>query len=148
VRTGERLPFVNPDAEGFIVGEPRDSRDLYAAYLEGVGFVERWCLELLEKLDAEVGDTVYTTGGGAKSSEWMQVRASIMNRRIVRPVSPECAVGTAAVAASRTLFPDLETAVQAMVKPGEAVEPDQTAIGIYNDHYQAFREACARRGYK
>jgi len=147
VRTGERLPFVNPDAEGFIIGEPRDSRDLYTAHLEGVGFVERWCLELFEELGAEVGDTVYTTGGGAKSPEWMQVRASILNRRVVRPLSTECAMGAAAVAASNTLFSDLESAVRSMVKPGESLEPDQTKVGAYTERYRAFRDACARRGY-
>lgn len=147
VSKGERLPFVNPDAEGFMIGEPRDSRDLYTAYLEGVGYVERWCLELLAELGAEVGDTVYTTGGGAKSIEWMQVRANILNRRVVRPRYAECAVGTAAVAASRTLFSDLETAVQAMVKPGESVEPEPDKADILDGRYRIFRDACARRGY-
>jgi xylulokinase len=148
VRTGERLPFVNPNAEGFIMGEPRDSRDLYTAYLEGVGYVERWCLDLLSELGAEVGDTVYTTGGGAKSPEWMQVRSSILNRRVVRPQITECAVGTAAVAASKVLFTDLTSAVQAMVKPGEMVEPDPFKVDVYEERYRAFREACARRGYE
>lgn len=147
VRTGERLPFVDPHAEGFIIGEPRDSRDLYAAYLEGVGYVERWCLELLEGLGAEVGDTVYTTGGGAKSLEWMQVRANILNRRVSRPQSAECAMGTAAVAASKTLFADLESAVKSMVKTGESVEPNPAQVDIYTERYHSFREACARRGY-
>ena len=148
VRTGERLPFVDPDAEGFIIGEPRDSRELYVAHLEGVGFVERWCLELLEGLGAEVGDTIYTTGGGAKSAEWMQVRANILNRRVVRPQSTECAMGTAAVAASNTLFSDLESAVQAIIRPGESVEPEREKANLYADRYQAFRDACARRGYE
>ena len=147
VRTGERLPFVDPHAEGFIIGEPRDSRDLYAAYLEGVGYVERWCLELLEGLGAEVGDTVYTTGGGAKSLEWMQVRANILNRCVSRPQSAECAMGTAAVAASKTLFTDLETAVKSMVKTGESVEPNPAQVDIYTERYHSFREACAHRGY-
>ncbi len=148
VRTGERFPFVDPNAEGFIVGQPRDSRDLYAAYLEGVGFVERWCLEVMESLGAKVGDTVYTTGGGAKSFEWMQVRASILNRRIVRPENPECAMGTAAVAASRTLYSDLESAVREMIKPGESADPEPDKLDIYNDHYRLFREDCAARGYR
>ena len=148
VRTGERLPFVNPKAEGFVIGEPRHEYDLYAAYLEGVGYVERWCLELMEELGAEVGDTVYTTGGGAKSEEWMQVRANILNRRVTRPASAECAMGTAAVAASQTLFPDLASAVKSMIRPGPSVSPDPSLVPTYEDHYQAFREACAARGYQ
>jgi xylulokinase len=147
VRKGERFPFVNPMAEGFVIGEPRDSRELYTAYLEGVGYVERWCIELLAELGAEVGDTIYTTGGAAKSIEWMQVRSNILNRRVVRPLTTECAMGTAVVAASKTLFPDLESAVKAMIKPGEAVEPEPQKAEIYDYHYRGFRDACARRGY-
>jgi sugar (pentulose or hexulose) kinase len=156
VRTGERLPFVNPKAEGFVIGEPRHEYDLYAGYLEGVGYVERWCLELMEELGAEVGDTIYTTGGGAKSEEWMQVRADILNRRVTRPASAECAMGTAAVAASNTLFaplspsngPDLSSAVKSMIKPGPSVDPDPALVPIYEERYQAFRSACADRGYQ
>ncbi len=148
VRRGERFPFVNPNAEGFIVGQPRDSRDLYAAYLEGVGYVERWCLEIMADLGAEVGDTVFTSGGGSKSLEWMQVRANIMNRRVVRPENPECALGTAAVAASRTLYSDLESAVREMIRPGESAEPEPAKVKIFADHYRIFREDCAAHGYK
>ncbi|MHB0998302.1 MAG: FGGY-family carbohydrate kinase [Armatimonadota bacterium] len=147
-RKGERLPFVKPDAEGFVIGEPQDTAELYTAYLEGVGFVERWCLELLHDLGAEVGDTVYTTGGGAKSFEWMQIRANILNKRVVRPASTECAIGTAAVAASGSIYPDLETAVRAMVKPGKSAEPDASKVGIYEERYRIFRKACADRGYE
>jgi D-ribulokinase len=148
VRTGERFPFVNPNAEGFIIGEPRDSRDLYAAYLEGVAYVERWCYELLGGLGAQIGDTIHTTGGGAKSPEWMQVRANVLNRRVIRPKYADCVLGTAAVAASKTLFSDLETAVKAVVKPGDAMEPAPDRVDAYDQRYRAFRDTCARRGYK
>lgn len=147
VSVGERLPFVDPYAEGFIIGEPRDSRELYAAYLEGVGYVERWCYEVVGELGAEIGDTVYTTGGGAKSPEWMQVRADILNRRVARPASTECAMGTAMVAASRTVYADLESAVSAMVTAAEAVDPDPSRTDLYEQRYRAFREACALKGY-
>lgn len=147
IRVGERLPFVHPKAKGFIFGEPRDSLDLYTGYLEGVGYVERWCLELMDEFGAQVGDTVYATGGGAKSLEWMQVRANIMDRRVVRPLHSECAMGAAALAASSTLFSDLETAVKAIVKPGDSVEPEPSKVGAYDERYQSFRNACHRRGY-
>jgi ribulose kinase len=77
----------------------------------------------------------------------MQVRADILGKRVIRPESTECVMGTAAVAASKTLFPDLGSAVQGMVKPGDTIEPDSSKVDIYSDHYHAFREACARRGY-
>ncbi|MHB1457087.1 MAG: FGGY-family carbohydrate kinase, partial [Armatimonadota bacterium] len=147
-RIGERLPFINPSVEGFAIGSPRDNGELYAAYLQGVGFVERWCYELMQELGAEVGDTIYTTGGGAKSSAWMQVRADIMGRCVVRPESPECAIGTAAVAASSSIYKDLEEAVSAMIKTGEFAEPNRELSAKYDELYYAFRQACTEHGYE
>lgn len=77
----------------------------------------------------------------------MQVRANILNRNVVRPRLTECAVGAAVVAASKTLFENLEWAASAMVKPGEAVEPDPKKVELYDINYRVFREACAGRGY-
>jgi len=147
-RIGERLPFINPSVEGFVIGNSRGNNELYAAYIQGVGFVERWCYELMLDLGAEVGDTIYTTGGGAKSSAWMQVRADIMGRRVVRPESPECAMGTVAVAASGSIYSNLEEAVSAMIKTGESIEPNKELSARYDNLYHAFRQACAERGYE
>jgi xylulokinase len=147
IRKGERFPFSDPNAEGFIVGEPRDSRDLFTAYLEGIAFVERWSFEVLQSLGAFVGDSVYTTGGGAKSTEWMQIRATVLNRRVIRPQWFECAIGTAAVAASSTIFSGLDEAVRGMVKTGESVDPDPSKSAAYEHKYVAFRDACTARGY-
>lgn len=147
VRRGERLPFLNPNAEGFIVGEPRDSRDLYAAYLEGIGFVERWSFEVLESLGAKVGGSIYTTGGGARSTEWMQVRANILQKQVIRPRWCECAIGAAVVAASSTIFSGFQEASREMVRVGEAVDPDPSKIGAYDRKYREFRSVCSARGY-
>ncbi|MFW5856808.1 MAG: FGGY-family carbohydrate kinase [Planctomycetota bacterium] len=43
VRPGERFPFVDPGADGFFEPEPDSETELYAAILQGVAFVERWC---------------------------------------------------------------------------------------------------------
>ncbi|MCL5103879.1 MAG: FGGY family carbohydrate kinase, partial [Armatimonadetes bacterium] len=65
MRPGERFPFVHAGARGFIQGFPTSQEQLYASLLEGVGYVERWSLELFEQLGAPIVNTVYTTGGGA-----------------------------------------------------------------------------------
>lgn len=148
MRRGERFPFINPEAEGFVVGEAIDEYDLYTAYLQGVGFVERWCYELLKELGAEMGSTIRTTGGGAKSKQWIQIRANILNKRILRPQSTECAVGTAVVAASGSIYSNLEDAASAMVKISDCVEPNQSSISRYDDLYNRFRNECAARGYE
>lgn len=146
VRLGERLPFIDPHARGFVAGVHHGRRQLYAGYLEGVAFVERWCCELMGELGAVVGDTIYATGGGARSLEWMRIRASVLNKRLVRPAVAESAMGAAMVAASRTVFSSLSEASRAMVKYDARIDPDNRLVEAYDEHYLAFREECASRG--
>lgn len=146
VRHGERLPFINPRAEGFVCGESDGRARLYAGYLEGVAFVERWCYELMEELGAPVGDTVYATGGGAKSLEWMRIRASVLNRMLIRPAVTESAMGTAVVAASRTIYRSLMEASRKMVRRDLEVGPEPALVEAYDESYRAFRDECEARG--
>ena len=55
VSRGERFPFLAPDAEGFLLGEPADEIDLYAALLQGVAFIERLCFDYLDVLGVPIG---------------------------------------------------------------------------------------------
>ncbi len=147
VQTGERFPFVNPEAEGFLIGKPRDKYELYAAYLEGVGLVERWGYELMEELGAPVGEKIYTAGGGSRSREWLQVRANILNKTLVRPEVVESAFGAAVVAASGTVYNDLREAARRMVRVDLEVDPQPENIKPYTAKYRKFREACRAIGY-
>jgi xylulokinase len=146
VRKGERFPFVDTSAQGFVAGENIPNNILYTAYLEGVAFVERWCYELVESLGAPVGNVIYTTGGGAKSPEWMQIRADVMQRELVRPLVTESAMGAAIVAASRTYFSNCSEALTAMVKMDLRVSPRPGNKEAYESAYAAFRNECKLRG--
>jgi sugar (pentulose or hexulose) kinase len=146
VAKGERLPFANPGAEGFIIGQPRDSRELFTAYLEGAAYMERWCLEVFGELGAKIGDTVFSTGA-VQNAEWMQVRASVLNRRVVCPRHEGRAFGAAVLAASGTFYSDIETSARALSLPAETAEPDPMLVDSYLNRYGRLREACARRGY-
>lgn len=147
VRRGERLPFVDGQAEGFVVGEPASQEELYAAHLEGVAFVERWIFELCESLGLAVGSPLYAAGGGARSEPWLRLRASVLRRTLVRPQVPEAAFGAAILAASRTYFEGLTAAVRALVRADLQVEPDPRLSRAFEARYERFREECTRRGY-
>ncbi|NOX96711.1 MAG: hypothetical protein GXO98_01330 [Nitrospirae bacterium] len=148
VRTGERFPFVNPEAEGFLIGRPKDKYELYAACLEGVGMVERWAYELMEKLGAPVGEKIYTSGEGSKSREWLQVRANILNKTLVRPKIVEAAFGAAIVASSQTVYNGLSESARKMVKVDLEVEPQPEKLKSYAVKYRKFRDACRAIGYE
>lgn len=145
VRTGERMPFVDSDAEGFMLGDAESKTTLFAAYLEGVAFVERWILETAADLGADTSGCVFTTGGGAKSELWMKIRSGVLKRRVCRPEAAECAVGAAVVAASRTLYRNLTESGRNMVKIELSVETDDALAGRYEDLYARFRSECRVR---
>src|SRR5215204_1523105 len=98
VGKGERFPFADPEARSFWVGEPEDETDRFRAVLEGVAFLERLCFVHLESLGASVSGPVSSTGGGAKSRLWSQLRADVLRIPVVVPRSSEGSVGMAILA--------------------------------------------------
>jgi xylulokinase len=147
VGKGERFPFMNPQAERFLVGTPGSREELFAAYLEGVACLERLAYETLEELGARVGDAVYSAGGGSRSGAWLQIRADMLNRAIRRPAEAGAAMGAAIVAASMERFSNLTEAARAMVRIEREVQPRPDRTSAYADKYGQFRNECAARGY-
>ncbi|MET9819439.1 FGGY family carbohydrate kinase [Streptomyces sp. NPDC006355] len=99
VSPGERFPFRAPDATPFLLGDPADDADRWAALLQGVGFAERLCLDYLHHLGAPLDGPLTFTGGGARSPYWNQLRADILGRPARVPEQTEPALGMAALAA-------------------------------------------------
>lgn len=146
-RRGERFPFVAPDAEGFVLGAAADEADSYRACLEGVALTERLCYDVLAGLGAPVGDRIYITGGGSRSSVWNQIRADALGRQLARPAQPESAFGAALLAAAGTLHADVAAAARAMVRVEYEIAPDAGSQAHYDEQYGRFVEACRARGY-
>ena len=145
VRRGERFPFVAPDAEGFTLGNVRSNAELYAAQLEGVAYVEKMAYDTLEELGACIGGAIYTAGGGSKSRIWLQVRANVLCKTVLRPLVPEAAMGAAILAASSDLGLPLGEAAGRMVRVDLVVHPDEEASPGYEERYERFRFEVIRR---
>jgi len=147
VQTGERFPFVRPKANGFVDGDAQSEAELYAAYLEGVAFTERLAYDVVQELGAEVGERIYTTGGGARSPEWLQIRADILGRELARAANASAAMGCAILAASKTLFSDVGEAAAAMTTVDYVVEPRKAIRSRYEDAYGHYLAALRQRAY-
>ena len=141
------MPFVDPDAEGFVAGTPRDRGDLMLALMEGEALIERACFELVERLGATVGPVVYATGGAVRSERWLQIRASVLGRTLAVPREASSAMGAALLAAAAALFGSLEEATDALVHIDRRVEPDAKAGAFYDGRYRQFVEAMREKGY-
>ncbi|MFX0102194.1 MAG: FGGY-family carbohydrate kinase [Candidatus Hodarchaeota archaeon] len=124
-RKGERFPFNNPDARSFLVGRVKKPIEKYAALLEGVAHVERACYQVLESSGAKItGKSIFTIGGGAKSLPWLQIRADVMQKKIVRPKIIEAAYGCVLVCISQMEHNGhLNKAIECCVTPDVSLSP-------------------------
>ena len=147
VRTGERLPFVSSNAEGFVCGSPTSQNELYAGYLEGIALVERWCFDEASALGTLVGEVIAATGGGSRSDVWMQIRANVLQRSLRRPKVAEAAMGGAILAANVGFGFGIAEAVVRMVQVGAEVVPDASLADIYGEKLLQLQQECKNRGY-
>ena len=141
---GERYPFVDPNAEEFIVGDASDENVMYTALMEGVGYVERLGYELNISSGCTVSDVIYTSGGACKSDEWLRIRASILNRSLKVPAVVDAAMGMVLVAASAN-FGDLPTAAKNLLTFVKVVDPVKEKVSQYDEYYHQFEEICRRK---
>jgi len=145
VSRGERFPFVAPDAEGFVVGEPTDEITLFAALLQGVAFIERLCFDYLDMLGAPVRGDLNLTGGAARNRYWCQLRADILGRSVRLPENAEAALGMAVLAAA--LGRRVSDVAKQMVRVREVIDPRPDRIARFHEPYLRLVEELARRGW-
>jgi sugar (pentulose or hexulose) kinase len=145
VSQGERFPFTAPDAQGFVIGEPADEVDLYAALLQGVGFIERLCFDYLDLLGAPAGGDLCFTGGAARSRYWCQLRADILGRSVRLTENAEPALGMAVLAAS--VGRRVSDVAKEMVHIREVIDPRLDRLARFREPYIWLVREFARRGW-
>lgn len=148
VSPGERFPFRSPAATALLLGDPVSDADLWAALLQGVGFVERLCLDYLHLLGAPLDGPLTFTGGAARSAYWNQLRADILGRPARVPQQTEPALGMAALAAYGTgAAPTLAEAADRMVHVRTVVEPRPDRTARFTEPYARLLDGLQTRGW-
>lgn len=144
--TGERFPFLNAAAAGFMLGGETDPYRKYTALMEGVGYAERLSFEMLAGLGCKVKDEIFTAGGACKSDVWLQIRSDILNKALKVPEQTDAVMGTALLASLATGYRTLAEASKNMVRISKTVYPSKKA-GEYEDGYQRTKAELEKRGY-
>ena len=142
---GERFPFSVPEAERFLLGEPTDEIDLYAALLQGVAFVERLSFDYLDMLGAPIGGELSFTGGGARSRYWCQLRADVLGRSVRIPENAEPALGMAVLAAS--VGRRVADVTKEMSRTREVIDPRPDHAGRFLESYIRLIDELERKGW-
>lgn len=140
--SGERTPYPDPLARGAFVGLSlsHGRGHLVRAVMEGVAFGLRDSFEILRAMGIRPAQ-VRCSGGGARSALWRQILADVLGAEVVTMnLSEGAAYGAALVAGvGAGVFPSVEEACDATLRPAARTEPSQAGRKIYDDLYGVYR---------
>jgi sugar (pentulose or hexulose) kinase len=143
IRKGERLPFLSSQFEPFFSGDKRDKKDYLLGCLEGIAFLEFLSYELLENLGASVGDKIFATGGAASSDLGLQIRANILQKKLLVPEHPHSAMGAAILAAAGFCDRKVGDVCKDFVSIKKSIDPCTGLDSCRLDKLNQFRELCS-----
>jgi xylulokinase len=142
--SGERTPHPDPLARGAWIGLTlRHSRGhLTRAVLEGVAYGLKDGFGLIR--GAGLGDIrqVRVSGGGAKSSLWRQILASVLEAELATVNTTEGAAYGAALLAGvgAGAWADVPSACKAAVRVTGSIRPDPAQVKVYREQYPIYRD--------
>lgn len=141
--SGAATPYMDVNAVGAIVGlrDTTTSINIYQGLMEGVTYEMLFNLELLEKAGIQVTE-LRATGGGARAEAWLQMKADILNKRIITLGEAQSGtLGCIMLAGTAcALYQSLEEAAEIFVKPGKEYVPNQERHQEYLKYYQKYKK--------
>jgi len=151
--TATGTPWLDPMAKGAIVGLTlaTTKKDIVRAILEGITYEMALNLEYLTEAGVEVGE-LRAVGGGARSSLWLQLKADLLGKRIVRTnITEAVCLGAAILAGWGTgVYASPLAGAQAAVRVGDTFTPDpilhrryREKLATYERIYPAVKQIAA-----
>jgi len=140
---GAGTPYMNPESVGAIIGlsTQTSAEDIYKALMEGVTYEMRLNIELFEKAGVII-DTIKATGGGAASSQWLQIKADILKKPIVSLGAAQSGtlgcIMLAGVACGE--YKNLDEAAKILVKEKEVFYPRELQSKQYDKLFKKYRK--------
>ncbi len=145
---GYLSPVNNAQARGVLYGLTLDSTraDVALSIMEGVGFLLRENLELLEKRGI-CSKRLVSLGGGSHSPVWLRVKADILGREMLTLSDGEStALGCAANAAMALGLIELKD-FPALAVTESITRPTNEGMKIYRRKYQNYLALNQRLGF-
>ncbi|MFQ4141636.1 xylulokinase [Chlorogloeopsis sp. ULAP02] len=137
--SGERSPHLDPDTRGAFVNLSlaHTQADTTRAVLEGVAFSLRAALEVISVITPV--HQLLATGGGARSTIWLQILADILQTELIAPKAEEGAAYGAAILAMVGVgaYPNLAAAFKMLPQDSNVVQPQ--ANPVYEAGFERFK---------
>ncbi len=141
--SGAGTPYMNGNAKGVIIGLTMETtkNQIYQGLMEGVTYEMKLNMEKLSDSSIFI-DKMYATGGGAMSSEWLQMKADILGIEIVSLGAAQSGtlgcVMLAAVACG--CYDNLEEAKEVFVNYVESYKPRKEISSKYKTLYERYKK--------
>lgn len=145
---GYLSPVNNAAARGAIYGLSLDTKrcDIAHAIMEGVGFLLKENLDLLERHGLKA-ERIISLGGGAKSPLWLGIKANICEKDMVILADDESTALGCAINAMLALGKITEADIPGYVKAAQSYSPTEDGMKIYEAKYKNYLELNARLGF-
>ena len=132
---------MDNDAKAAFVGITleTDKYDLYKALMEGTSYEMRLNFSTIKKQIGEIKE-IRTTGGGAASDVWLQIKADILQNEIIALNCKEVgAAGSAAIAGHAIgAYESIKDAVAQMAPVRKVFFPDPGRSLNYTEYYKKY----------
>lgn len=140
---GNRTPYVDPDVRGMFYGLSlgHTPAHMYRAIIEGVCYGTERIIEVFRDAGFSPNGIVMS-GGATKSRFWLQTHADVCNLPLIIPKCPEGPVLGSAIlgAVAGGVYPDIQTAADAMTSVDYILEPDEKRHEEYMFYYKKYVE--------
>lgn len=138
---GSYNPWMDPLSTGAFVGLSLNTTrgDLVKAILEGITFELRENIERVEHAGLAVNE-LRATGGGARSAQWLQLKADITGKPIITLNVKETGCFAAACLAGVGIgaFTSIEEPVKNLVQPATFYEPRPALKAEYDEIFAVY----------
>ena len=136
-------PYMDANPVGAVVGLSLGTTkaDFLRAVLEGISYELKLNLDILDSAGVTV-EEIRAIGGGAKSDFWLQLKADMYNRPVVRLQVAEAASLGMAISAGVALglYSSAAEAADNLVVRHETFEPDPHRARIYEEKLEQYRQ--------
>jgi xylulokinase len=135
-------PYFDARAKGAILGLQLTTKkgEITRALLEGVALEMKLNLQLMEQSGMKI-DTFIATGGGTRNTLWTQLRADVLNKRIlVRDVGEAGCYGASLLAQSALEQKSVQNLLKQNAKESKVFVPDQKNAEVYEKVFFTYKE--------
>jgi xylulokinase len=138
---GERTPVDDNTVRAGIynISKTTTQDDIVRAFFEGVSFNTRWSFQYVERFVGRRLDPLNIIGGGAKSNQWCQIFADVLNRTIRQVQDPMQANGRGAsfIASVGLGYISFEE-IPKLIKYTNVFHPNPANRKIYDELFREF----------